>query len=60
MFLRSKVWQICRADNLTAICEQTNYVELLTSHNPIGLQGLLQDSFTLLYHHHSRLDHMSC
>jgi hypothetical protein len=44
MFLGSKVRQVCKADNLTAIYEPI--VGSLTSHNPIGLQGLLQDSFT--------------
>jgi hypothetical protein len=33
-----------KADNLTAICEPTVYknVGVSTSHNPTGLQGLLQ------------------
>jgi hypothetical protein len=34
-----------KADNLTAICELEN-VEASTSHNPMGLHGLLQGSFT--------------
>jgi hypothetical protein len=42
MFLGIKVRLMLRADNL-ADC-----LGSLTSHNPIGLQGLLQDSFTLL------------
>jgi hypothetical protein len=36
-----------KADNFTAIYEPI--VGSLTSHNPIGPQGLLRDSFTLLY-----------
>jgi hypothetical protein len=37
-----------KADNLTAICEPTvKTVGSLTSHNPIGLHGLLQDSIAL-------------
>jgi hypothetical protein len=38
MFLGSKVWRVRKVDNLTTICEPI----VLTSHNPIGLQGLLQ------------------
>jgi hypothetical protein len=42
MFLGSKVRLVRRADNLTAIYEPTvDDVVSLTSHNPIGLQGLL-------------------
>jgi hypothetical protein len=48
MFLGSKVRLVRRADNLTADC--LDNVGFLTSHNPIGLQGLLRDSFTLLLH----------
>jgi hypothetical protein len=43
MFLEIKVRRVRRPDNLTAICEPTvDNVGSLTSHNPIGLQGLLQ------------------
>jgi hypothetical protein len=37
------------ADNLTAICEPIAYknVGASTSHNPMGLHGLLHDSFIL-------------
>jgi hypothetical protein len=43
MFLGSKVWPMRRADNLTTICADClDNVGSLTSHNPIGLQGLLQ------------------
>jgi hypothetical protein len=45
MFLGSKVRWVRKADNLTAIYDN---VGSLTSHNPIGLQGLLRDSFTFL------------
>jgi hypothetical protein len=48
MFLGNKVRPVRRADNLTTIYEPEN-VGSLTSHNPIGLQGLLRGSFTLLY-----------
>jgi hypothetical protein len=39
-----KVWPTCKADNLTTICEPTvlESVEASTSHNPMGLHGLLQ------------------
>jgi hypothetical protein len=37
-------------DNLTAICEPEN-VGASTSHNPLGLHGLLRDSFTFFYVH---------
>jgi hypothetical protein len=49
MFLGSKVQLVRKADNLTAIYELDclDNVGSLTSHNPIGLQGLLRDSFTL-------------
>jgi hypothetical protein len=43
MFLGSKVWWVCSADNLTAIC-----VGSITSHNPIGHHGLIQ-GIDLLY-----------
>jgi hypothetical protein len=47
MFLGSKVRLVRKADRLTAISEPSVYnVGSLTSHNPIGLQGLLRDSFT--------------
>jgi hypothetical protein len=39
MFLGSKVRLVRKADNLTAI----------SPHNPIGLQGLLRDSFTYFF-----------
>jgi hypothetical protein len=42
MFLGSKVRRVRGAGKLTAICEPTVNVGSLTSHNPIGLQGLLQ------------------
>jgi hypothetical protein len=48
MFLGSKVRRVRRADKLTAICADClDNVGSLTSHNPIGLHGLLRDSFTL-------------
>jgi hypothetical protein len=40
MFLGSKVRRVRKADNLTTIYEPI-VVGSLTSHNPIGLQGLL-------------------
>jgi hypothetical protein len=40
MFLGSKVWPVRGAENLTAIC--LDNVGSLTSHNPIGLHGLLR------------------
>jgi hypothetical protein len=46
MFLGSKVRLVRKADNLTADC--LDNVGSLTSHSPIGLHGLLRDSFTLL------------
>jgi hypothetical protein len=43
MFWGSKVQRVRRADNLTAIlADCLDNVGALTSHNPIGLQGLLQ------------------
>jgi hypothetical protein len=44
MFLGSKVHPVRRADNLTAICEPIvlDNMGSLTSHNPIGLHGLLR------------------
>jgi hypothetical protein len=48
----SKVRWVRRADNLTAICDPIvlDNVGFLTSHNPIGLQGLLQGQlYFLLY-----------
>jgi hypothetical protein len=42
MFLGRKVLRVRRGDNLIAICEPIVYVGSLTSHNPIGLQGLLR------------------
>jgi hypothetical protein len=39
MFLGGKERSARKADNLTAICEPT---VTSTSHNPIGLHGLLQ------------------
>jgi hypothetical protein len=35
-----------KADNLTVICEPIENVGASTSHNPTGLHGLLQGSFT--------------
>jgi hypothetical protein len=44
MFLGSKVRRVSRDDNLTAICEPSlDTVGSLTSHKPIGLQGLLRE-----------------
>jgi hypothetical protein len=47
----SKAQPMGRADKLTTICESIfytyEYVGSLTSHTPIGLQGLLRDSFNL-------------
>jgi hypothetical protein len=40
MFLGSKVRQVRKADNLSAI--YLDNVGSLTSHNPIGLQGLVR------------------
>jgi hypothetical protein len=41
MFLWSKVRRVRRSDNLTTIRADFLYnVGFLTSHNPIGLQGL--------------------
>jgi hypothetical protein len=50
MFLGSKVPLVRRADNLTAIYAPIvlDNVRSLKSHNPIGLQGPLRDSFTYL------------
>jgi hypothetical protein len=43
MFLGSKVWRVRSADNLTTIsADCLDNVGSLTSHNPIGLQGLLR------------------
>jgi hypothetical protein len=43
MLLGSKMQLVCRADNLTAISAYClDNVGSLTSHNPIGLQGLLR------------------
>jgi hypothetical protein len=44
MFIGSKVRQVSKEDNLTAICEPDclDNVGSLTSHNSIGLYGLLQ------------------
>jgi hypothetical protein len=41
----------CKADNLTAICEPTvlRNVGASTSHNPMGLPGLIRDSFTFSF-----------
>jgi hypothetical protein len=36
-----KGWPALTAENLTAICDLEN-VEASTSHNPIGLHGLLE------------------
>jgi hypothetical protein len=43
MFLGSGAWPVRRADNLTAICgaDCLDNVGCLTSHKPVGLQGLL-------------------
>jgi hypothetical protein len=54
MFLGGRAWPVCRADNLTAICESN--AGFLTSHNPTGLQGLLQrTAFMVYYICHSKL-----
>jgi hypothetical protein len=50
MFLGSYVWLVRRADNLTAIADCLDNVGSLTSHNPIGLQGLLWGWLFLLLH----------
>jgi hypothetical protein len=43
IFLGSKVRRVRRADNLTTIwADCLDNVGYLTSHNPIGLQGLLR------------------
>jgi hypothetical protein len=43
MFLRSRARRARKADNLTAICEPiVGSVGSSTSHNPIGLHGLLR------------------
>jgi hypothetical protein len=45
MFLGMKGRRVRRADNLTTICESTDCLDnvgSLTSHNPIGFQGLLR------------------
>jgi hypothetical protein len=44
MFLESKVRRVRKTDNLTAIYEPIvlDNVGSLTSHNPIGIQGLLR------------------
>jgi hypothetical protein len=39
IFFGSKVCPVLRADNLTGICEPIAYA---TSHNPIGLHGMIQ------------------
>jgi hypothetical protein len=50
MFLGSKVRRLRKADNITAIYEPIVLTMWdPTFHNPIGLQGLLGDGFTLLY-----------
>jgi hypothetical protein len=49
----SKARPVRRADNLTAIyvwADCPDNVGSLTSHNPIGLQGLLRDSFTFYFY----------
>jgi hypothetical protein len=48
MFLGSGAQLVRRVHNLTGICELTvlDNVGSSTSHNPIGLHGLLRDSFT--------------
>jgi hypothetical protein len=40
----SKEWPVRKADNLTTVCEPIvlDIVGSLTSHNTIGLQGLLR------------------
>jgi hypothetical protein len=50
-------WPVRRADNLTAICEPTvlENVGASTSHNPMGLHGLLQGQLYLLYYRYSRI-----
>jgi hypothetical protein len=60
MFLGRKARLVRRADKLTAIYEPIvlDNVGSLTPQNPIGLQGLLRDSFTLLYlEYHIKLLH---
>jgi hypothetical protein len=50
MSLGSRSRSVRKADNLTAICEPTDLdnVGSSTSHNPIGLHGLLQGIALLL------------
>jgi hypothetical protein len=42
MFLGSRARPVRTADNLTAVNRLSTHVESLISHNPIGLQSLLQ------------------
>jgi hypothetical protein len=49
MFLGSKVWQVLRADNLTADCLDS--VGSLASLELIGHHGLLRDSFSVYLAH---------
>jgi hypothetical protein len=52
MFLGCKVRRVRRADNLTIICEPNCLANVgsLTSHNPIGLQGLLRGQLFFKFH----------
>jgi hypothetical protein len=52
MFLGSRVRLVRKADNLAALCEPP-------FHNPIGLHGLLADSFRLRRVHLSSLLHVT-
>jgi hypothetical protein len=49
MFLWSRARPVRRADRFIVICEPVvnTMWDLLSCHNPIGLHGLLRDSFTL-------------
>jgi hypothetical protein len=51
MFLGSKVRLVRGADNLTA-ADCLDNVGSLTSHNPIGLHGLLRGYFTLHFYYY--------
>jgi hypothetical protein len=53
MFLGSKMRRVRWADSLTINC--LDNVGSLTSHNPIGLQGLLQISLLFLGFRQSQL-----
>jgi hypothetical protein len=49
MFIRNRAWQVDKAESLTAIYEPiVDNIGSLTSHNPIGLHGLLRGQLYFL------------